>query len=108
MGIAPDRLSAVFDAFQQAGQSTTREFGGTGLGLTISRTLAELMGWEISATSTVGAGSVFSILTALDANRATNGMYPIPTPPGGNRVEPLLRTRLGHAEADTGRLALAG
>ena len=63
-GIPPDRLHAIFEAFQQADGTTTRQFGGTGLGLSISRSLCQLMGYDLRVESTVGEGSVFSILMA--------------------------------------------
>jgi two-component system sensor histidine kinase/response regulator len=59
IGIATDRLEEVFEAFTQGDASTTRRFGGTGLGLTISRRLVDLMGGSLTATSTVGEGSTF-------------------------------------------------
>jgi signal transduction histidine kinase/CheY-like chemotaxis protein len=59
IGIAPAQLEHVFSAFSQADSTTTREFGGTGLGLTISRQLTELMGGRLWATSELGQGSVF-------------------------------------------------
>ncbi|MEO8620138.1 MAG: ATP-binding protein, partial [bacterium] len=62
IGIPPERLQGIFEAFQQADNSTARRFGGTGLGLTISRSLAQLMGFTIEATSQVGVGSTFSIV----------------------------------------------
>ena len=59
VGIAPEKLASIFDSFSQADTSTTREFGGTGLGLTISRRLIEMMGGRIWVESELGVGSRF-------------------------------------------------
>jgi len=61
IGIPADRLEAVFEPFTQAEGSTTRRFGGTGLGLTISRQFARGLGGDIVAHSEMGKGSVFSV-----------------------------------------------
>jgi PAS domain S-box-containing protein len=61
IGIPPDRVEAVFEPFTQAESSTARRFGGTGLGLTISRRFARGLGGDIVAHSEVGKGSVFSV-----------------------------------------------
>jgi signal transduction histidine kinase/CheY-like chemotaxis protein len=59
IGIAPDRISRMFEAFSQDDVGTTRMFGGTGLGLAISRELTRLMGGSIGANSEPGKGSTF-------------------------------------------------
>ena len=61
IGIARDKLESVFEPFVQAESSTTRRFGGTGLGLTISRGFARAMGGDIIATSVLGEGTTFSL-----------------------------------------------
>jgi two-component system sensor histidine kinase RpfC len=69
IGIPPDAQTRIFDSFSQADQSTTRRFGGTGLGTTIAKQLVELMGGRIGLESAVGLGSTFSFALTLDKQR---------------------------------------
>jgi two-component system, sensor histidine kinase and response regulator len=64
-GIAEGKLKTIFNSFTQADTSTTREFGGTGLGLTISKRLIEMMGGQIWVESEVGVGSKFSFTVRM-------------------------------------------
>ncbi|MCP4005991.1 MAG: response regulator [bacterium] len=61
IGVAADKIGKLFDEFTQADASTTRKFGGTGLGLAITKRFCQLMGGDITAESTLGEGSTFTI-----------------------------------------------
>ncbi len=65
IGISPDYVSKIFESFTQAGTDVARKFGGTGLGLTISKQLVELMGGEIGVTSELGKGTTFFAIIPL-------------------------------------------
>ena len=66
IGISPEAQQRIFESFTQADQSTTRRFGGTGLGTTIAKQIVELMGGRIGLESAVGLGSTFWFEIALD------------------------------------------
>jgi two-component system sensor histidine kinase RpfC len=66
IGITPQAQTRIFESFTQADESTTRRFGGTGLGTTIARQLVELMGGEIGVRSTPGAGTTFWFELSLE------------------------------------------
>ena len=81
IGISPENLEQMFNAFQQADSSISRRYGGTGLGLPIARTLAERMGGTLRAQSVEGQGSVFTLEMPLALSRQT-----LPTPAPAARV----------------------
>jgi CheY-like chemotaxis protein len=81
IGIATEKIGAVFEAFEQADSSTTRRFGGTGLGLSISRRLVQLMGGRIWVESQLGHGSTFSFTVRLQS---------VGKPPAGESSPPEL------------------
>jgi signal transduction histidine kinase/DNA-binding response OmpR family regulator len=73
IGMNDDQMGRIFQPFTQAEGSTTRKFGGTGLGLTISRRLARLLGGDTTVASELGKGSVFSV--CVDAGPLENAQW---------------------------------
>ncbi len=66
IGIAPDKLDKIFESFTQADTSTTRKYGGSGLGLTISRSLSQMMDGDLQVLSELGKGSTFIFSLPLE------------------------------------------
>lgn len=77
IGISEDKISHLFESFTQADASTTREYGGTGLGLTISKKLCEIMNGSIKAESTLGKGARFEFNVQLKASKKSHQILPL-------------------------------
>jgi len=93
IGIPPDRLQAIFEPFQQADNSTSREYGGTGLGLTISRSLCQLLGFRLDVRSAPGLGTTFHIdLTGAGPSQITarKSAPQLPAPVAPETDRPIL------------------
>ena len=88
IGIPLDRQAAVFEAFQQADSGTARKYGGTGLGLTISRALCELLGCRLGLQSELGRGTTFSLTFPVEDGLA--GEKPRKKPGGDTTFLPRL------------------
>jgi PAS domain S-box-containing protein len=96
IGISKSKQETIFDAFTQADGATTKQFGGTGLGLTITRQLAELMSGRISVSSDLGKGSTFTCTCRLEVlTEEAFGALTVTQQEGGNEltrnrmIEPL-------------------
>ena len=107
IGIPSGKLARVFERFTQADSSTTRRFGGSGLGLTISRRLVELMGGRIWVESGVGKGSVFSFAVPFEIWPSTNRPALITVGVDPEAQLPALRILLAEDSADNCTITMA-
>ena len=83
IGMTPEQIDKLFQPFVQADASTSRKYGGTGLGMTITQHFTKMMGGEISVASEPGAGTTFTVLLPTEVK--TEPLAPVPQPEG---VEP--------------------
>ncbi|MFH1937516.1 MAG: response regulator, partial [Bacteroidota bacterium] len=90
MGIATDKLPALFNSFRQADKSTSRIHGGTGLGLSISKKIVEMMGGTIHAESTPGEGSCFTSILPIELGKGEEDRYKICLPESVKDLHVLL------------------
>ena len=107
VGIPPGQLDRIFERFTQADSSTTRRFGGSGLGLTISKRLVELMGGSIFCESTVGAGSVFSFVVPFEMWVGSQAPVEVSNGTGFDRPLPALNILLVEDFPDNATITLA-
>jgi signal transduction histidine kinase/DNA-binding response OmpR family regulator len=77
IGITTEQMNRLFEAFSQADASTTRKYGGTGLGLTISRNFCRLMGGDLTVTSEPGNGSAFTVILPAEVKEAGSPAEPL-------------------------------
>ncbi|GJE09145.1 MHYT domain-containing protein [Methylobacterium longum] len=91
IGMSPEQVGRLFERFTQADESTTRNYGGTGLGLALSRALAQLLGGDITVTSVEGRGTCFALVVPATL---------LKVPDGGVAVEPAFEE--GHGEPGRG------
>jgi len=92
IGVTPEQIDRLFQVFQQADAGTTRKYGGTGLGLALTRNLAQMMGGEAGVESTPGKGSTFWFTVRLQRG---HGIMPAPLAKGVDAEQALQREQAG-------------
>ena len=107
IGIPGAKLAQVFERFTQADSSTTRRFGGSGLGLTISKRLVELMGGRIWVESELGKGSVFAFAVPLEVRALANRSAAVLVGTGPEPSLPALRVLLVEDSSDNRTITVA-
>ncbi len=107
IGIPLEKLSLVFERFTQADTSTTRRFGGSGLGLTISKRLVELMGGRIWVESEVGSGSAFSFTVPFERWAGASRRATVTVGEGPEAVLPALNILLVEDSPDNCTITMA-
>ena len=80
IGIAPENHLRIFDPFQQVDSTAGRRFGGTGLGLALVKTFAEMHGGAVTVESALGRGSTFRVLLPVRSSQIQSGTSPVPQP----------------------------
>jgi signal transduction histidine kinase/CheY-like chemotaxis protein len=108
IGMTPEQLARLFQPFVQADSSTSRKYGGTGLGLALTRKFCELMGGTVSVSSREGVGSTFTILLPLAPPAAASAsIHPPPVSPAPRPIlviddDPAMQDLIGRALSKEG------
>ena len=108
IGIKPEQLETIFEAFRQADGTTNRKYGGTGLGLTISRNLASLLGGRVEVSSVAGKGSTFTLTIPVRTESIQN--EPMVQPGFSKHLPevPEVELKLPHIDDDLAKLPAPG
>src|SRR5205807_653603 len=81
IGMTPEQMAKLFRAFTQADDSTSRRYGGTGLGLALTKKFCQIMGGDVGVTSEPGKGSTFTIELPVVAAKPSGAVQVSPAPP---------------------------